>query len=367
MTNNALFEVDTAEEDSPEQAIDRAFGEENRARLLSEFFINTSTIDPADAWKDLYRLLLWPNRTIGLAHCYESDKCQPGEPWYPRSLAFHGWVADHLGTTPAGLTDEIDWLFRRASADLAKLVVEAAHTAKVAKQRAPYEGKGFPLPGEDPELTEIILDGLRHHLSELPPENILRALVERIQVHVGQENKRKNLIGEGFEDALAAVLRRVPGVAQGYEIRTRATLQDLPNFNPGPDSDKLRQVDLALIRRSDQRRTLITAKWSIRADREEQFRSDFDDYSRLNRGRKFDYVLITNEFDAARLVRACERPSGNADLFTGVVHVNPAGPIVAYGKATKVQRWKASKMLRHVEEKRLTSLEDWLTALVDQA
>ena len=99
----------------------------------------------------------------------------------------------------------------------------------------------------------------------------------------------------------------------------------------------------------------------------EQFRSDFDDYSRLNRGSTFDYVLITNEFDAARLVRACDRRSGNAPLLTGVVHVNPAGPVVAYGKATKVRRWNASVMLRHVEEKRLASLEDWLTSLVAQA
>jgi hypothetical protein len=55
-------------------------------------------------------------------------------------------------------------------------------------------------------------------------------------------------------------------------------------------------------------RTLVTAKWSVRADREEQFMSDFQAYERLeSAGRDFGYVLITNEFDAARLRAACER------------------------------------------------------------
>jgi hypothetical protein len=48
-------------------------------------------------------------------------------------------------------------------------------------------------------------------------------------------------------------------------------------------------------------RTLVTAKWSIRADREEQFMSDFQTYERLeSAGEDFAYLLITNEFDAAR-------------------------------------------------------------------
>ncbi len=73
--------------------------------------------------------------------------------------------------------------------------------------------------------------------------------------------------------------------------------------------------DLALL--VGRSRTLVTAKWSIRADREEQFMSDFQAYERLEAaGQDFGYVLITNEFDAARLRAACERRRQNAPLFT---------------------------------------------------
>jgi len=42
--------------------------------------------------------------------------------------------------------------------------------------------------------------------------------------------------------------------------------------------------------------------------REEQFGVDFEAYARLEEaGQNFEYVLVTNEFDAARLSAACER------------------------------------------------------------
>ena len=74
----------------------------------------------ANAWQHVYRLLLWIDRTTGLAHCYESDKAQPGRPWYARSLAFHDWVSTEFHVAPANLADDIDWLFREAVKDLLK-------------------------------------------------------------------------------------------------------------------------------------------------------------------------------------------------------------------------------------------------------
>jgi len=63
-------------------------------------------------------------------------------------------------------------------------------------------------------------------------------------------------------------------------------------------------------------------QWSIRVDREEQFASDFEAYARLeSAGEDFDYVLVTNEFDAARLTAACERRRQNSPLFSPVVHI----------------------------------------------
>jgi len=105
-----------------------------------------------------------------------------------------------------------------------------------------------------------------------------------------------------------------------------------------------------------------SGKWSVREDREEQFGVDFEAYARLEElGRDFEFVLVTNEFDAARLSAACERRRQNAALFTSVVHVNPQGPLAAYGPE---RRRSAKKLAEHVESGRLMSLEAWLSQLV---
>ena len=58
--------------------VQRAFGEENRRRLLDRYFSHSGVVETPTAWEHVYRLLLWIDPTIGLAHCYESDKCRPG-------------------------------------------------------------------------------------------------------------------------------------------------------------------------------------------------------------------------------------------------------------------------------------------------
>ena len=193
--------------------VQRAFGEENRRRLLDRYFSHSGVVEPPTAWEHVYRLLLWVDPTIGLAHCYESDKCRPGRPWYARSLAFHAWLADALGVSVGELGDEIDTLFRWATEGLAAAAAQqrAASVEKAEEQRSPYSDRQMPLPGEDPELVKLILDTIGDWLSEAPPpEEVLRDLTERIRAHVTQENKRKNLLGEGFEDTVAAILRRIP-------------------------------------------------------------------------------------------------------------------------------------------------------------
>ena len=129
-------------------------------------------------------------------------------------------------------------------------------------------------------------------------------------------------------------------------------------IQPAP-TEKIKKVDLGLI--SGTLRTLVTAKWSIRADREEQFMSDFQTYERLeSAGEDFAYVLITNEFDAARLRAACERRRQNAPLFTHVVHIDPAAVNVVYRDA---QSESAIAMREHIQSGRLMSLQAWLSQL----
>lgn len=338
----------------------RAFGAESRFQLLQEYFLTAGEIHPANAWIHVYRLLLWTDRTTGLVHCYESDKAQPGRPWYARSLAFHDWLSGAFGIRPNALGAEIDWLFRRGTERLANVVARqnTIRAARAAEQRVPYLGRGLPDPGEDPIFEQLVREEIGEWMAEPPPE-ALRRLTQRIRMYFGQENKRKNLVGEGFEDVLAALIQRLPGAAV-LRVAARPLLHSLPGFRRPPGVEKPRKVDLGIIG-SRQQRILVSAKWSIRADREEQFGVDFDAYARLeDAGQDFEFILITNEFDAARLLAACERRRQNAALFTAVVHVNPAGPLAAYGPAV---RRSAKRLIQHVETGRLTSLERWLGSL----
>ncbi len=342
---------------TPQEGVARAFGAENRARLLDRYFEQTGPVTAANAWQHVYRLLLWIDRTTALAHCYESDKAQPGRPWYARSLAFHDWVSAELRVAPAALAEQIDWLFREAVKDLAARAV-AGRSAAYERQRAPYTGRAFPEPGEDPELAAIIREALGKWMPSEPPDDELRALTRRIHAYLTQENKRKNLVGEGFEDVIAAVMHRLP-FRKSVQVRTRVVLHDVPGFHPSPPMEKVKKVDLALL--AGHARTLVTAKWSIRADREEQFMSDFQAYERLeSAGQDFGYVLITNEFDAARLRAACERRRQNAPLFAHVVHINPAAVNVVYRDGGAEG---ASAVRTHIATGRLMSLQAWLESV----
>lgn len=359
--------------DAPEgptrEASARAFGEENRARLLQRYFSSAEAVSPENAWRHVYRLLLWIDRTTGLAHCYESDKCQPGRPWYARSLAFHVWSAQALGAAPGELDKHIDYLFRHATADLAQVAAQARTRLleTVTSQRQPFEGMGLAEPGEDSELESIITGVLDPFLVQRPSAVALRTLTERIYAHIGLENKRKNLVGEGFEDTVSALLNRIPAIAETHTILVRPLLHQVPGFRRPRANSKPRQVDLALVHEVTGRRTLVSCKWSVRSDREEQFVSDFRDYAELEEaGEDFDYVLVTNEFDPARLAAACEVRRQNSPLFSAVVHVNPAGPHAAYRAPVPARGKGIGRALGHIESGRLAGLAGWLTQVADR-
>ena len=218
----------------------------------------------------------------------------------------------------------------------------------------------MPEPGRDPELESLILDALEPWLQEPPPSDEMRELTDRIHQHTRLENKRKNLVGEGFEDVLAVLIRRLPASAVRW-VRARCPLHEIPGFYEPRGREKPRIVDLAIVRDHEDRRSLITAKWSIRADREEQFVSDCASYVHLERaGQSFDYVLITNEFDPARLVAAAERQREGNPLFTNVVHVSTDVLKAVYGDGP---RRSFAGALDHVQSGRIESLGDWLSGL----
>ena len=73
-----------------------------------------------------------------------------------------------------------------------------------------------------------------------------------------------------------------------------------------------------------------------------------------------NYVLITNEFDPARLIAAAERQREGNPLFTSVVHVSTEALKAAYGN---VPRDSFAKALAHVHTGRIESLGDWLSQM----
>lgn len=344
---------------SPAARIERPFGSSNRQRLIAEFLDSTSE----SPWQDVYRLLLWIDKTTGLAHCYESDKCQPGKPWYPRSLRFHEWLADQWKTPAAQVGDKIDWLFRRTAEDYAREQVEQyqALLRRAQAQWAPFGGRGFPEPGDDPGISEIIRDVLGPALRDQPTSEQWREISRRIREWVAVENKRKNLVGEGFEDVLCAVVRRFDQHG-ALTAQARTPLPDVPGFKNVRDGEKVNKVDAVVIRKADQHRTLITAKWSIRADRERQFQSDFGDYVRAMSGNSpFDYVLLTNEFDPARLQRAVLRMAGNSRMFATVVHIAPQAVRAVYGPQPEP---RMREVLGLMDRGRIIGVGDWIGNLV---
>lgn len=339
-----------------------AFGAKNRKRLIDVYFKDNdcSKISANAAWRHVYGLLLWIDQTTGLAHCYESDKSQPGKNWYARTLAFHDWLSSSMGTSPSELHTSIDWLFLHATGDLTASVLKSAGKtlAIAARQRSPYDGRGFPEPGEDPELVAIIEDVLGGNLHPKPTSAQWQVLVQRIRAHFSLENKRKNLLGEGFEDVIAQVIRRsIKG--DSIEILTRSLLQSLPGFANTRQGEKSTKVDVAIIRPN--KRILVTAKWSVRADRERQFVSDYNDYVYAeSHSKPWEYVFVTNEFDPARLKRACDQLAGNSRMFSSVVHINTDGLHAAYGdKPEPTMR----QVLDYIDQGRLISLERWLDQL----
>lgn len=335
------------------------FGAVSRKRLIDQFLIA-----PSDApWKDVYRLLLWIDKTTGLAHCYESDKCQPGKPWYPRSLRFHAWVAKSLESTPREIGDRIDWLFRHTAELYAQFVVQRyqAMMKRAGLQRSPFDGHDLPEPGDDAAIAEIIRDVLGTRLIQDPSPNEWRQITRRIRELIAVENKRKNLVGEGFEDVLGAVARAFDSRAT-LDIRPRCLLPEIAGFSNLRVGDKPNKVDLAIVRKSDGNRTLVTAKWSIRADREKQFPAEFGSYVAAKSDlRPFNYVLLTNEFDPARLARACEASAGNSSLFSSVVHIVPDALRAVYGDRPEASM---AKVIAYLNEGRIVGLDTWLSSIV---
>lgn len=338
------------------------FATPNRHRLIDEYF-ESRTVTAGNAWEHAYRLLLWVDVQTGIAHCYESDKSQPGRAWYPRSLVFHDWVSQQLGVEPLELKDHVDFMFQQVLDRL--LAVEATAPAQFAAQAQALlfdDPSRFPVFGDDPKLEAILA-------RVVPPDVIADsdrtiATVREIYAHMRAENKRKNLLGRGFEDVLAALITRLPGADQ-LIVGTQTLIEDIPGFRRPAATKKREKVDLFVVT-PDRRRILVTAKWSVRADREKQLAGDHKTYVDCNEGGPFEYLFITNEFDAARLEANALAEAGHNYLLNSVVHMNVEALKVVHELEVPGAREQAARMRipDYVASRRIIGLDDWLRSLV---
>lgn len=341
---------------------DGPFSRPNRVALINRYF-GDREVDPRDAWKDVYRLLLWCDPTTGLAHCYESDKSQPGRPWYGRTLAFHSWLGEQLDLSNDSLPDALDWMFRQVIDQVAaeETYRREALAAKAADQRSLYD-LTMPIPGDDPELRMLIEPLLPSDPSQRPREDTIRETLRKIRTHIGNENKRKNLLGRGFEDVLIGVLERLEGGSPA-DFGSQTAIEDIPGFRAPRSGDKSEKIDL-WASPSPHRRVLVTAKWSVRADREKQMRGDFLTYVAANSVRDpFEFVWITNEFDPARLVANATNTESNRHLLDAVVHVCPDALEVVHELDQPGLPRTRARLKSLLEERRIISLGSWLEGL----
>lgn len=338
------------------------FSHPHRVALIDQYF-GDRTIHPGEAWEHVYRLLLWADATTGLAHCYESDKAQPGRPWYARSLAFHAWLAEQFGTHATGLADELDWMFRQVIRRVAD--EEAARREQLA-ERAVDQLAGYtslmPSPDDDPELRQVIEPLLPDDPALQPDDHLVRGVLRRVRAYIASENKRKNLLGRGFEDVLIGILNRLEG-GPPAAVGTQTPIEEIPGFRAPRSGDKSEKVDL-WVQPRDGRRVLVSAKWSVRADREKQMRGDFLTYGAANEVREpFEYIWITNEFDPARLVANATNVEGNRYLFDAVVHVNVDALAVVHELDDDALRPTPARLKQLIREGRIISLASWLDGL----
>jgi hypothetical protein len=337
------------------------FSHPSRLALIDAYFAQRK-VAPGEAWKDVYRLLLWSDPTTGLAHCYESDKAQPGRPWYARTLAFHAWLAREFGVRNDELPDQLDWMFRAVIKRVAaeEAAKQEGMRPKAAEQRAPYQD--MPDPGADPELRELIEPLLPAGDELRPTDDVVRDVLRRVRAYIASENKRKNLLGRGFEDVLHGIVQRLQDGAPP-NMNTQMPIEEIPGFRAPRSGEKTEKVDL-WVGSDDGRRILVSAKWSVRADREKQMRSDFQTYVDCNAtSDPFEYVWITNEFDPARLVANATATAYNAPLFTAVVHVNPGAVRLVHQLDNGQLRSTRAKLEEQLVTGQIVGLGDWLKSI----
>jgi hypothetical protein len=360
LSSSVTFRLQTPAIESEETILERVL----RRRVFAEYLNRAEAPTAESAWRQIYELLLWIDPQTGVVSCSAGDA-----PMDDRCASrLHEWLAEQFGVASTALSSRLDFIFRyvRGESTLRRSYLEQWPTLNAVGRCEHPERNGSG------DLNEVIKTALRPYFLVEPPASAFTRVSTDLSEYWKQENKRKNLLGEGFEDVLAATVNAACG--GGIMARTRISIAEVAGFHALGAKDKATKVDLVIENPTWSRPALVNVKWSIRADREDQLWDDFKEYVRFDRDQRgFDHYLVTNEFDPARLNAVCDRREANHFIFKHVVHINTDGVLAAYGpplaaqpagKAGKPPRDSSMELVRQqVHQNRLVSLSKWLIAL----
>lgn len=334
---------------SASNASTNPFGRDSRIQVLTEYFETAGVVTAENAWEHVYKCLLWMNEATGLAHIYDANHMRVGGFFHVRAIRFTDELCKEWKITKAELPSLIDKLFRGC-------------VAGWRKTKPPEAGD------DDKEIESDLRASIAEILKAegVAPDRVdataMRVeLLSRDFFTIG--NKRKNALGEGFEDLLGMLLKRVANVPPD-KVALRQPVSNLPGFRKatlkpaGIRRDREPHPDLAF-HDAGVTQIIVSAKWSMRQDRETQFHSEFAAYQRgKTQQTELQFALITNEFDAARLdnvARASPTGAGGY-IFHTIYHINPVLLVATQGDQIRtVGHWIGVGKIR--------SLADWLNEM----
>lgn len=327
-------------------ATDTPFGQATRMAVLNAYLEVAGELTPENAWTHVYRCLLWMNVSAGLAHIYDSNHMQPGGGFHGRAIRFTEELCRLWNTDRPGMASQLDVLFKGCVAEL-------------RRQTSSNDSLADPVL-ESELIAEIqkILEG--EGLQAEQAERVSRLIESMSRLFFTTGNKRKNALGEGFEDLLAILLERVSQIPPA-NLALRRPVSKLPGFRRaapvlvGQKQQREPKPDVAIIE-NDITHVIVTAKWSTRQDRETQFQSEYVSIQNNKiQSTELRYVLITNEFDIARLRNVARAfPGGEGGfVFHNIYHISL--PLLEYTQGEQ----RFAEIRPYVQTGKIRSLSDF--------
>lgn len=309
------------------------FGQPTRMKVLERYFAGAGEVTAANAWEHVYRCMLWMNESAGLAHIYDSNHMQPGGNFHAKAVRFTDALCARWGIERRELPTKIDVLFKGCVEELRRQEAEAhQREAAAAKLLDDLVGDTSGSSRQDEMLdpSELLVQ-IKHLLSErgIEDDALAASIESRARDYFTIGKKRNNALGEGFEDLLSILIERAAHVPSA-KIRLRTPVSKLPGFRkpppPPPGQKRTREPtpDIAIVE-PDLTHVIVTAKWSMRQDRQQQFAYEFRDFQgNKTQTTELSYLLITNEFDLPRLSNVADASptSSGGYIFHQIYHIN---------------------------------------------